>query len=243
MKTHAFNENSKIKSLEVAIILSLISLMGYTLLRSEVVTTIFFDGTRTVNRTMDDEFNGGPGNEITENPVTGARQLTVMNKNEGLKSPARECLTGNSEKVSGFLTETSPEKAPAENNLREKLNYIVPLPSDEPSNAKMMVRNDETVNKSLVQLQLYLIDETESPLVVEEWMLNEKLYTPEVKGEEITSEGKKIEVWKIQNQNYGTRRFLLTQVEESKLGIEDWMTDENNWEPAGKKIKSDKKGK
>ncbi len=97
---------------------------------------------------------------------------------------------------------------------------------------------------------------TESPMQIEAWMTNDKLFTsatsalasavePKMKVEdwmldgnnfvtkqataEKTTNEKKVEMWKVENENFGNRKFILTQVNDRRLFVEKWMLDNYYW--------------
>lgn len=74
-----------------------------------------------------------------------------------------------------------------------------------------------------------LLPAAEPKLEMEEWMLDENNFKPKKIGEEKTSVERKVELWKVQNNKYGNRKFILTQVNDRKLEIEIWMINNKYW--------------
>ncbi len=244
MKTQAFNENGTMKSLEVAVVLSLISFAGYTLLKPEVKSRLF-----TENILVESQVD-------VKNPASYANPRNIVNTENAIETGKSavnvkgDAITldknyiASPERLAEFLDEEKAKKLEERSftipEWIEKEMAVTNNPAAESTLATLFVNPATDELDRMAILRLYLVEEVEPPMEIGEWMLNESIFSSPNAIEAKSSENSKIEVWKIQNQKYGNRKFMLTQAEDKKLEIEGWMTDEKFWQTAEKKNETNK---
>ena len=103
---------------------------------------------------------------------------------------------------------------------------ILEIASDKPIAIETWMTNDALFTSA----SSAITPVAEPGLELESWMLNENNFNPGLTPEEKPSGQKKVEIWKVQNEKYGNRKFILTQVTDKKMEIERWMIDDNFWQ-------------
>lgn len=73
----------------------------------------------------------------------------------------------------------------------------------------------------------YLAEETEEPLQLEDWMLNEDNFSNLVHNEAETEGSLEIEAWMTKESNFDVNSFNFEVETEEELSLEGWMLDEN----------------
>ena len=239
MKTQAFNENGTMRSIEAAVVLSMISFAGYTLLRAEFTTPL-----KRENYSMERTVG-------IANPFVSQHPDILQNTEKPAENPGQEVkersgevafdknYIASPERLAEFLDEEKALKLEErtfsipewfEENFRSEYSMEMDLPLVTFSSNSV---TDE-LNR-LVELKLFLVDEVEPAMEIKDWMTNETLFNPPAETMAESSDKSTIEVWKMKVEKFGNRTFLLTQSEDNKLGIEDWMTNETNWQAKQKK--------
>lgn len=75
----------------------------------------------------------------------------------------------------------------------------------------------------------YLAKETEEPLHLEDWMLNEDNFSNLFHIEAETEGSLEIEEWMTQESNFDVNSFNFEVESEEELSLEGWMLDENHF--------------
>ena len=75
----------------------------------------------------------------------------------------------------------------------------------------------------------YLTEETEEPLQVEDWMLNEDNFSNLFYIEAETESSLELEDWMIKESNFDVNLFNFEVETEEELSLEGWMLDENHF--------------
>jgi hypothetical protein len=86
----------------------------------------------------------------------------------------------------------------------------------------------------------YLATETEEPLELEDWMIDETSFATITFIEAETETPMEIEDWMINESNFDVNSFSLEIETEEEMNLESWMLDENNFNENINSEKSDK---
>ena len=87
-------------------------------------------------------------------------------------------------------------------------------------------------SKSLINsntFAAYLVKETEEPLQLEDWMLNEDNFSNHFHIEAETEGFLKLEDWMTRESNFDVNSFNFEIETEEELSLEGWMLDENHF--------------
>jgi len=76
----------------------------------------------------------------------------------------------------------------------------------------------------------YLATETEEPLQLEDWMINESSFTTMTLIEAETESPLEIEDWMINESNFDVNSFNFETESENEMILEDWMTNETTFD-------------
>jgi len=83
----------------------------------------------------------------------------------------------------------------------------------------------------------FLVNETEEPLQLEDWMTNESNFTTMFQIETESENPQEIEDWMTKESNFDANMFSLVVETEEELKLEDWMLNEDNFSNNQKEIK------
>jgi len=144
----------------------------------------------------------------------------------------------------GYLAEESDSEAELEEWMLDKNNFLNAYPLEASAETPLNMENWMT-DATYFGMENYLETETEKALEIENWMLEDSLFNKKSKGKaevktepvkesetlaEVKTETKRKAVGTTtQGAQFGRRAFILVEVDDPKLKMEQWMLDYRYW--------------
>ena len=126
-----------------------------------------------------------------------------------------------------LIEQVSDNSMALENWMTDEAHFNMELEvvKDRPMEIEAWMTNDKLFDSALAALE----PASDSEMEIESWMLEESNFIPKTNLEEKPANAKKIELWKVNDEKYGRRKFILTQVNDKQLRIEYWMLTNRYW--------------
>jgi len=167
-------------------------------------------------------------NKVQKTALKAATIFSIVMMSIFFRASATEIRTSNGNVLNSALT-YSDKTADGENRVNHTTSaalLTIPEPATEvPMKIEAWMTNDKLFDSASAALA----PAKEQKMDIEDWMTDESTFAPKADDGGKVVRSKKIEMWKVHDEKYGNRKFILTQVKDRELEVEKWMLDNNYW--------------